>query len=309
MQTLNILHISDAHIQKKEETEIKEIAVKLFEDIEKVQLEYNLRIDLICFTGDLIQRGDRAEVGENQWNLAMDIFVKPLLSRLDLAMDQFIYVPGNHEVNIDKIVKATENGLKIKTIGEIDEIIREFDVSYNNRLSYFYNNISNMYNDSKFGTLGYSFKRSINGIKVGIVCIDSAWRSSGKGESEKGYLYIGIRQIKELYSQIEETELKICMMHHPLDWLEACEALEIEKMLTNFDIVLRGHVHDEDDKQIIRQDLKTVYSTAGKIYPIDYAEGKALDGYNGYSVLNVDLNKNACTMYLRTYYGKIDILL
>lgn len=304
MQTLNILHISDVHIQKKDETEIKEIADKLFKDIEKVQLESRLKIDLICFTGDLIQRGDMAESGENQWDLAMGIFVEPLLTALDLTKNQFICVPGNHEVNIQDIVIATERGLKVKTLGEIDEMIKAFNEIYKSRLSYFYNNISNMYSDSNFGTLGYSFIRSINGIKVGIACIDSAWRSSGKGKIEKGELYVGIRQVRELYSQIEDAELKICMMHHPLEWLEECEVLEIEKILTNFDIVLRGHVHDEDDKQIIRQDLKTVYSTAGKIYPIDYAEGKALDGYNGYSILKVDLIKNTCTMILRTYYGK-----
>lgn len=52
MASLNILHISDSHIQKKDITEIKEIVQKMIDDINKVQKEQNINIDLICFTGD-----------------------------------------------------------------------------------------------------------------------------------------------------------------------------------------------------------------------------------------------------------------
>lgn len=303
MKTINILHISDAHIQKKDESEIKEIAEKLISDVVKVQNIEKIKVDLVCFTGDLIQRGDKAQNDENQWQIAMAILVNPLLNALNLSIDNFICIPGNHEVNINGIVKATENGLNVKSLTDINDIMTEFDASYSKRLEYFYKIVSEMYSDVKFGTLGYTFNREINGIKLGIVCLDSAWRSSGKGVVEKGNLYVGIKQIEELYLNIKNADVKICMMHHPLDWLEDCETLEIEKRLTNFDIVLRGHVHDEDDKQIIRQNLKTIYNTAGKLYPLDFAEGRAIDGYNGYSILNIDLNNNICNIFLRTYYG------
>ncbi len=54
MRTLNILHISDAHIQKKYESNIKEISKKLIADAIKVQDEEGINIDLVCFTGDII---------------------------------------------------------------------------------------------------------------------------------------------------------------------------------------------------------------------------------------------------------------
>ncbi len=230
MKVLNILHISDAHIQKKNEAEIKIIADKMIEDVLKVQKKEGITISLVCFTGDLIQRGDKAEKDEMQWELAMNILVNPLLRSLELSIEQFICVAGNHEVDTSNIVKATENGLKVKDLKSIDEIISEFDMSYNNRLRYFYNIISTMQKDVKFGTLGYTFQRNINGINVGIACVDSAWRSSGKGASEKGSLYVGVLQIAELYSEIKDADFKICMMHHPLDWLEDYENLDdIEK--------------------------------------------------------------------------------
>ena len=60
MKVLNILHISDSHIQEKDRAGIAEITKKLIDDIKKIRKQRNISIDLICFTGDLIQRGDKA---------------------------------------------------------------------------------------------------------------------------------------------------------------------------------------------------------------------------------------------------------
>lgn len=304
MASLNILHISDSHIQKKNTTEISEIAQKIIEDINKVQKEKNFNIDLVCFTGDLIQQGDKAIEGEGQWELAMEILVIPLLKALNLSLDRFIFVPGNHEVDTGKIVKALENGLQEKTLDKINLLMDEFDSSYISRLDYFYGIVSKNQPNAQFGILGYSCKKEINGIDIGLACVDSAWRSSGKGMSEKGNLYVGIKQLNDLYQNIEDSDIKICLMHHPTDWLEECEKLEVEKELSKYDIVLRGHVHEEDLKQVMRRNLKTIYSTAGKLYPLDYAKGRAIDGYNGYAILNIEYDKGICNVFLRTYYAK-----
>ena len=193
MASINILHISDSHIQKENIVEIREIVRKMIDDINRVQKEKNINIDLICFTGDLIQRGDKALGDEGQWGLAMEILVNPLLDSLNLTLDKFLFVPGNHEVDISKIVKALENGLQEKTLEKINLLMDEFDPSYKNRLDYFYDIVSENQPSAEFGILGYSCKKEINGINVGLACVDSAWRSSGKGISERGNLYIGLK--------------------------------------------------------------------------------------------------------------------
>ena len=58
MKNLTILHISDVHIQKCNSIEIQEITKKMICDINNVIKEKNINIDLICFTGDLIHRGE-----------------------------------------------------------------------------------------------------------------------------------------------------------------------------------------------------------------------------------------------------------
>ena len=104
MNSLNILHISDAHIQKGAKEEVSEIVAKMVNDTLKVQKEQDLKIDLVCFTGDLIQRGDKALDDEKQMEIAEDILVNPVLNSLGLEKDKFIIVPGNHEVDVKKIV-------------------------------------------------------------------------------------------------------------------------------------------------------------------------------------------------------------
>lgn len=304
MRSLNILHISDSHIQKKDEKEIREIVQKMIIDINKVQSEKNINIDMICFTGDLIQRGDEAIEHEGQWKLANDILVTPLLENLNLLEDRFIFVPGNHEVDKNEIVDALECGLQVVSLDQIKGFMDRFNPIYKGRLKYFYDIVGKSGLNPTFGILGYSLQKEINGIEIGLACIDSAWRSSGKGTSERGHLYIGLKQIQELYANIKDASLKIGLLHHPVEWMEECERLEIERELSKFDIVLSGHIHETDLKQVIRRRIKTIYSTAGKLYPLDYAEGRAKDGYNGYSILNIRYDEAKCNVFFRTYYAQ-----
>ena len=46
MNSLNILHISDAHIQLDAKEEVSEIVVKMINDALKVQKEQDIKIDL-----------------------------------------------------------------------------------------------------------------------------------------------------------------------------------------------------------------------------------------------------------------------
>lgn len=296
MRKLGIVHISDAHLQKKDIEEIKKIIEKLIEDVRKVASETDQIPNLICFTGDLIQRGDYAKEVENEWKLANEIIVAPIWEQLNVEKDNFIIVPGNHEVNRNEIEKYSEKGfMGITNRQEIDDLVKEMPMVAKGRIQYFYEYIKEYYADKvDFGKIGYSLIREFNGIKIGIACVDSAWRSSGEGDIERNRIIVGKRQIEELFDNIKETDLKVCLMHHPINWLVVDEQQEIKRCLGKFDLVLRGHVHELDDEQIISKGYQTIYSTAGKIFPMDY--------YNGYSYIVCDLEKRKCQIYLRKYY-------
>lgn len=238
LNSLNILHISDAHIQLDAKEEVSEIVVKMINDALKVQKEQDIKIDLVCFTGDLIQRGDKALDDEKQLEIAEEILVNPLLNSLGLENNKFIIIPGNHEVDVKKIVKATEKGLLVDSLEEINDNVSDMNESYLARLDYFYQWIDNYYDDIIREKIGYAFLREINGKKIGIACIDSAWRSSGKGGCEKGIMYVGQKQINDLYKHIKDADIKICLMHHPTDWLSDYESTIIEREVS-FPIALQ----------------------------------------------------------------------
>ena len=296
MKKIGILHISDIHINKSSILEIKSLVHKLIEDIEKVKKENSLNINLICFAGDLIDRGDNACQGEMQLQLAEEYFVQPLIQAMGLSENDFILVPGNHEVDKNKIARIIEAGFAAMTsIEDINEIILEMKEEYKSRLEYFYDYMHNKYvPDAEKWNLGYSVIRKINDVNVGIVGIDSAWRSSGAGPEERGRMIVGEQQVEALYSSIHEADLKVCLMHHPLDWLSELEMLNVERKLSRFDLILTGHVHDLGDKQICTQQCKTIYNTSGKLYPVN-------SYYSGYSILDIDMDLGTCCIYSREY--------
>ena len=294
---IGILHISDLHIDEKSCGSIDSMLKKLVEDIKKVQQDADINIEFICFTGDLVSRGDQALDKENQIELAETHFINPLLDAINIKKKNFILVPGNHEINQDKIDRVTEKGLSaINDLSEINETIEYMDDMYKNRISYFYDYIfKNYIKDAHGWNLGYSVEREVNNIKFGFVGLDSAWRSSGSGDKERGTLLIGKPQIDYHYEIIKDASIKICLMHHPLDWLSDKEMKIIERELGKFDIVLRGHVHDLEDKQVTTQQYSTIFNTAGKLNPIS-------EFYSGYSIINIDIDNMVCDIYQRDYY-------
>ncbi len=296
MRKIGILHISDVHISATAITDMDILVKKLTKDIIKVRAENNIDINLICFAGDLISRGDKAQEDENQLQLAEEHFIQPLLTITGLTEKEFILIPGNHEVDIRKIAKRTEAGLAaLNSLEEINETIFEMVDEYKSRLKYFYDYIHEKYiPNAETWNLGYSIIKNINNINIGIVGLDSAWRSAGKGYTERGNMLVGEHQVGTLFENIKDTDLKICIMHHPLDWLSDLEMTHVERKLNQFDLVLRGHVHDLEDKQICTQRYKTIYNTSGKLYPID-------DYYSGYSILEIDLDLGTCSIYSREY--------
>ena len=60
MRKIGILHLSDVHINASSISEIDLLVGKLVNDIRKVKYENQIKIDLNCFDGDLIDRGDKA---------------------------------------------------------------------------------------------------------------------------------------------------------------------------------------------------------------------------------------------------------
>lgn len=202
MSKRTIIHIADAHILKAYSSQISEILKGLIKDI-KNQVEGN--IDFIVFSGDLVQSGK-----EENFVFALDNFIMPLLQAIGLSEDKFIYVPGNHEVDIDKIDKDF-------AIGFTDRILRDRvkeddfkNPNVQNRLRAFFS-FSELFFKWNQEEVAISRKIECDGITYGITYVNTAWNSAGDSAKEakkviiprdaliKSFLMIFLLVIKRLY--------------------------------------------------------------------------------------------------------------
>jgi hypothetical protein len=276
--------------------DIKIIISALIKDIKAFD-EQGKKIDLVCFTGDLINRGDKAE---EQLELTMDYFIDPLLEAISLPHDRFLIIPGNHDIDRSKIDQFSEEGFrqKLKSRKDINSFFDniENNVHHLSRTKDIREFISMLHQDSNLWSdpLTYTKKFDFDGISVGIACFDSSWRCSG--ENDLRSLIVGEREVDKALESLQGTDLKIGLVHHPLSWLVEDDERSVLPLFNQFHIVLNGHIHDLGGGKIITHGQSTIYSTCGALFSGERSN------YNGYNFIEIDHQVGKVTFYLREYF-------
>lgn len=292
---IGILHLSDIHAQNSSRTTISKLTKLLINDLTQIQPKHNTVIKAVCISGDLINSGDNSDM---ELDIVLTELIQPLMSALSLDEKHFFVVPGNHEIKRAEIVQYIETGLASTLISEtaINDFLQQIDKGSLKRIDYF----------SEFATLFggtpildtplmKSYSLQCDNTSIGMVCINSAWRSTGIGSSEKRKMIIGRKQIIDGLESIQTTDVKLCMMHHPLDWLIDEDKTAIEKCISGFDIVLNGHIHETDTKVYTSYNGQTIYNTCGKF-------DNSSDIYNGYTLISINPYNMDCNIFLRQYF-------
>lgn len=297
MKKIGIIHLSDIHFCSENQNIVCHQLNKLISDINKISSEENICISAICFTGDLINAGSN---NETDFDLFFENFVFPLLENTGLSLKDIFFVPGNHEIDTTKIDEYVEAGIHSKlTDGEsIEAFFNNPSPAALDRINYF----QEIYDRFCEAPLIYKdefcrcYKVNISNVVFGFACLNSAWRSSGKGSIERGQMIIGATQVKNALNAISDVNVKVCLVHHPLDWLVEADQFDVEKLIFNFDLIFNGHIHTLDSKQIIAYQGQSVVSTCGKFFPTK-------DFYNGYSIVSIDPETLEGKIFLRQYYS------
>ncbi len=263
-KTITWLHFSDLHLcNPKSGWEAKNILEKLGDDLRRLQDKHGLAPDLIFFTGDAVF----GHLGENggktiteQFKEAAHFFesIQEVFTN-NVPIGNFFIVPGNHDVKRTKLLELINNGFKLSLQGKdytgvekaLNELIKQGGDEWEgfiNRLSDYRqfladNDYTHLLQDSK--RLIYAVEREINGVKIGIAGLNSAWSCYQDGE--KGKLWLaGHWQIQTLSRKLSSVELKIALMHHPFNWFCKEEDPSIQREMENhFDFFLHGHEHQD----------------------------------------------------------------
>ena len=295
-ERLGILHLSDIHASAKSRITIQRLVECLKTDIRTIQEQQHVSIKMICISGDLINSGDNAD---EELEIVFEEFLHPLMEMLKLDEKSIFIVAGNHEIKRNMVVPYVEAGLSSTLVSEtaIDEFLGTVDANSLNRISYFDTNFSEIFGGNLVwkNQLGRAYIVATDLLRIGVSCLNSAWRSTGIGSAEKRKMVLGRKQVIDSYESIKDADLKICIVHHPFDWLVDEDKTAVEKCISQYDIVLTGHIHESETKVFTSFNGQTLFNTCGKF-------DNSSDIYNGYSVLAINPYNKTCDVILRQYF-------
>lgn len=237
---IRIIHLSDFHLNKKNLRDWNNYTREaLLAKLNSVN--HKTPISFIAFTGDLIDAGGEDLGGAK---VAFETFqsevIEPLSDELDLSKNEFLIIPGNHDIERSQDQKRIELG-NIEYFNEDYHNVSEFminaikkdDFSGMERIRAYKEFEKELYKDipnSELTIFGNTFKLQIGQNKVGIPCLNSSWRCYGKNDS--GKLIVGEDQLVKSFKFISNCDIKVALLHHPLDWLLLSERDIITNHLT-----------------------------------------------------------------------------
>ncbi len=305
---LRILHLTDFHLNIKTLKDwddfLKDAFFKKLDD-----LQNDKQIDLVLFTGDLIDKAGKdfgtVKEGLNSFNKNI---IEPILTKLDLDISRFIICPGNHDINRNADKPFHETGLK-NDLNSIDKInsftnLNEDDYDGIQRIKEYKNFEFELYkgiNKKLHSKFKFSIIININGKSIGISSLNSSWRCYDDNDSKN--LLVGDNQINDNYKFIKDCDIKIALMHHQFDWISDVESKTIKSHISaNYDLVFSGHVHETDVEfvQNLTGSNLRVVSPSG-LNQIRQTEGNYI---NGFSLIDYSENSK-CHFFKYTHNNKI----
>lgn len=304
---MRILHFSDFHLRPNGlGKRSMDIFYRMMEKLQEINQEEN--IDLVIFSGDMIDKGGKdfdISLDECFQDFKKNI-IKPLVELLHIGYHQFLFVPGNHEVDRNRMDKTFTP--KTNSDDDIEEFLSTNTIVP--QLQDFLQFQREYYNEYKVDGMTVSsqgLQMTLvlplnNGLKVGVSLLNSAWMC--EGDADKGIIKIGTSQINQSWPLIRDCQVKIAVAHHHYDFLEESESLKISGILhAHYDILAVGHTHgmrakyENDEKGCI-----FISVAAGNLYNNLHKEDPMYK--NGFTIL--DFNEVARYMDVTPYHQDSD---
>lgn len=256
------VHISDLQFGK-DRCDFR-LYESLIRDIKNLNDE--IPIDIVFISGDLAYRGS------GQYDGVCN-FLDKLSEEIHISKDCIFCVPGNHDARRTGNDCALINALK--SSNDVEEFISSkytelLNPKFDEYISFVKKNFG-WADKLESTTLFFTDNIIVNNIKVAVIGINSAWAEN----IYEGKVTIGEKQLLEAFSKVDNADVTIALMHHPLVNIREFEKDGIDRILQDrCDFVLYGHGY-----QRIRMYLpynETYFISAGRIYE----NGHSVFSYN-----------------------------
>ena len=304
---LRLVHLSDIHLDK---STLNDAETFIFKALEKDLIEFNSKkqIDVIAISGDLVDKGGKSFDGDLQLALLSfeEVFIDNITTSIDLPKHRVFFSPGNHDLNKTADDDIIECGLVKKLVNT--KSVNDFIDSANNlglnRISdfkdfeaSFFNKFDGEHELSKFQSC---FKFTYNELSIGINCLNSSWRC-WDSNTDKNQIILGERQLTNPRSLIGDCDVKIALMHHPIDWLNKFDQRDIKNIIArDYQMLLCGHVHEGESWSRTDQYGSIFVSVAPSnwTYNLRSTDKETIIGY---SIIDFDLANLEITNHFRRY--------
>jgi 3',5'-cyclic AMP phosphodiesterase CpdA len=296
MRPVRWLHISDIHMRPQDAWEQDVVLRAMREDIERQHAE--LPIDFVLVSGDLAYSGKAEEyalVGQ---------FFTALAAAAGVQIERIFCIPGNHDIdrgrqrlcfrgaraalqdpNITDAFLASPAADDFQTLLQRQQAYRRFQTDF----------FGGQQRSATGDGLGYVSRLSIDGIRIAILALDSAWLAEG-GVDDHLKLLIGERQvlnaIELLRTSLEPPHIVAAMAHHPLHLLQDFDRRTVQARIDAYcHFFHSGHLHNPETRPTGDRCLTL---TAGASFETRHT-------HNAYSVITLDLLRGVRTARIAHY--------
>jgi predicted phosphodiesterase len=296
--TLTWLHLSDWH-QRGNTFNRRVVREALVRDIcQRYEISQDLaQIDFIVFSGDVAHSGK-----EEEYKTAIKEFFDPVLKATGLTPDRLLIVPGNHDLDRDKF-DLLPPALREPFPHQRDVLTwlteGEHRISLLNPFKQYRDFVSG-YTKQENSDYAYVLPLDIAGKKVGLLGINSALmagRNKNKQDEvdDYGKLIVGEPQIHNALNELEDYDLRIAVLHHPLEWLSEFDRRKVRmRLVQKCHFILCGHQHEPGFYQVQELEGNYLMIPAGA----SYATGEYPNSYN---FVHLDFENQECKIYLRRW--------
>jgi predicted phosphodiesterase len=268
-------------------------------------------VEFAIFSGDAAWEGLEVE-----YNAAHTYLFKPVLEAAGLSSGKNVFVvPGNHDLERSKLAEIPKNVEEELEVPE--KVPGVFDTGW--KRTVVLEPFQNYRNFVAEHFIGYPRKRKgasdpifctvhkfkAKGRIVGVLGLNSCWLSARqkntRGEvNDYGHLMLGEPQVYDGLGQIEDADIRIVVMHHPLSWFRENDRIRAEERISRgCHFLLHGHEH--------LPRVNVLESTGGDMITIpagaSYERRMAPDPRytNAYNFVALDLNTGEGTVFLRRW--------
>lgn len=282
---MKIIHLSDFHLDGDT---LNFNHKKLFEALLFDLIDYLDKDTILIFSGDFLNMGGKNIKNKDYFDVFSKVFFKGIYDLLPELKNKTFFVAGNHDIERE-LIKRSDMSVKkdlltdINSRKEIYEELKEkglvgFD-KYNRFVNNFYENFKG---EKKISSIESNFIISIdNGDKIGITSLNSSFLCYD--DNDFGNILLLEKQLSNSLEFIDECNIKVAILHHPISFFHKTEMEFIQKTLEKeYDLVFIGHTHKEEQKFIKSLNGNCFFSIGKSLSGV---LSKEIDYTNGYSII------------------------